>query len=171
MAGSHPGPGDSPRSNGSTFSPDGDRALLDVDLQNAPVASVPAIPDVPDIQLPAAAAVAQNARLPAESGQMTQASFHRVITHQKQIHDISFDASCKVSNTHRSHIIGLLRQIVQECADIRAIAENQGGRMDELRHQLALSRHSASLGAALKAPRPVQTAVTYGEMRVEKSRF
>ncbi|KAH8026547.1 hypothetical protein HPB51_021441 [Rhipicephalus microplus] len=161
MAGSHPGPGDSPRSNGSTFSPDGDRALLDADLQNAPVTSVPAIPDVPDIQLPAAAGVAQNARLPAESGQMTQASFHRVIAHQKQIHDILFDASCKVPNTHRSQIIGLLRQIVQECADIRAIAENQGGRMDELRHQLALSRHSASLGAALSAPRPVQTAVTY----------
>ncbi|KAH8039458.1 hypothetical protein HPB51_007336 [Rhipicephalus microplus] len=161
MAGSHPGPGDSPRSNGSTFSPDGDRALLDVDLQNAPVTSVPAIPDVTNIQLPAAAGEAQNGRLPAESGQMMQASFHRVIAHQKQIHDILFDASCKVPNTHRSQIIGLLRQIVQECADIRAIAENQGGRMDELRHQLALSRYSASLGAALSAPRPVQTAVTY----------
>ncbi|KAH8008635.1 hypothetical protein HPB51_000262 [Rhipicephalus microplus] len=84
MAGSHPGPGDSPRSNGSTFSPDGDRALLDVDFQNAPVTSVPAIPDVPDIQLPAAVGVAQNARLPAESGQMTQASFHGVIAHQKR---------------------------------------------------------------------------------------
>ncbi|KAL3190601.1 hypothetical protein MRX96_019444 [Rhipicephalus microplus] len=60
MAGSHPGPGDSPRSNGSTFSPDGDRALLDVDLQNAPVTSVPAIPDVTNIQLPAAAGEAQN---------------------------------------------------------------------------------------------------------------
>ncbi|KAH8041152.1 hypothetical protein HPB51_013812 [Rhipicephalus microplus] len=161
MAGSHPGPGDSPRSNGSTFSPDGDRALLDVDLQNATVTSVPAIPDVTNIQLPAAAGEVQNGRLPAESGQMMQASFHRVIAHQKQIHDILFDASCKVPNTHRSQIIGLLRQIVQECADIRAIAENQGGRMDELRHQLALSRHSASLGAALSAPRPVQTAVTY----------
>ncbi|KAH8041150.1 hypothetical protein HPB51_013810 [Rhipicephalus microplus] len=161
MAGSHPGPGDSPRSNGSTFSPEGDRALLDVDLQNAPVTSVPAIPDVTNIQLPAAAGEAQNGRLPAESGQMMQASFHRVIAHQKQIHDILFDASCKVPNTHRSQIIGLLRQIVQECADIRAIAENQGGRMDELRHQLALSRHSASLGAALSASRPVQTAVTY----------
>ncbi|KAH8025572.1 hypothetical protein HPB51_010030 [Rhipicephalus microplus] len=161
IAGSHPGQGDSPRSNGSTFSLDGDRALLDVDLQNAPVTSVPAIPDVPDIQLPAAEGVAQNARLPAESGQMTQASFHRVIAHQKQIHDILFDASWKVPNTHRSQIIGLLRQIVQECADIRAIAKNQGGRMGELRHQLALSRHSASLGAALSAPRPVQTAVTY----------
>ncbi|KAH8008710.1 hypothetical protein HPB51_003357 [Rhipicephalus microplus] len=150
MAGSHPGPGDSPRSNGSTFSPDGDRAPLDVDLQNAPVTSIPAIPDVPDIQLPDAA-----------GGQMTQASFHRVIGLRKQIHDILFDASCKVPDTHRSQIIGLLRQIVQECADIRAIVENQAGRMDELRHQLNLSKHAASLGAPLSAPRPVKTAVTY----------
>ncbi|KAH8026917.1 hypothetical protein HPB51_000125 [Rhipicephalus microplus] len=77
MAGSHPGPGDSPRSNGSTFSPDGDRALLDVDLQNAPVTSVAAIPDVTNIQLPAAVGEAQNGPTSSPVGPVETFGFSR----------------------------------------------------------------------------------------------
>ncbi|KAH7964674.1 hypothetical protein HPB49_000143 [Dermacentor silvarum] len=68
------------------------------------------------------------------------ASFHRAVDLQKQITDILFDTNCKVTNHHRSLILGHLRELIQECADLRAVAARQCGRADELCDQLERTR-------------------------------
>lgn len=70
-------------------------------------------------------------------------SFHRAVDYQKQIVDILFESNCKVTNSHQSQILGLLRILVQECADMRAVAARQCGRADELRGQLMQDRLAA----------------------------
>ncbi|KAH6921502.1 hypothetical protein HPB50_001983 [Hyalomma asiaticum] len=135
-----PAPGDSPRSGGSVFSADGDRTLvgippinLGVQMQTAHVAAPSGVPAPPPAALPSGSLFPNNE--PGE--EVTQAAFHRAISYQKDITDLLFDPACKVTNTQRSKIIALLRSILQECADIRAVAARQAGRVDELRYQLA----------------------------------
>ncbi|KAH6928724.1 hypothetical protein HPB50_018775 [Hyalomma asiaticum] len=135
-----PAPGDSPRSGGSVFSADGDRTLvgippinLGVQTQTAHVAAPSGVPAPPPAALPSGSLFPNNE--PGE--EVTQAAFHRAISYQKDITDLLFDPACKVTNTQRSKIIALLRSILQECADIRAVAARQAGRVDELRYQLA----------------------------------
>ncbi|KAH7985032.1 hypothetical protein HPB49_026639 [Dermacentor silvarum] len=72
------------------------------------------------------------------------ASFHRAVECEKLITDILFDTNCKVTNSHRSQILGHLRQLVQECADVRAVAARQCGKADELRDQLTQARLAGS---------------------------
>ncbi|KAH6936615.1 hypothetical protein HPB50_020227 [Hyalomma asiaticum] len=135
-----PAPGDSPRSGGSVFSADGDSMLvgippinLGVQMQTAYVAAPSGVPAPPPAALPSGSLFPNNE--PGE--EVTQAAFHRAISYQKDITDLLFDPACKVNNTQRSKIIALLRSILQECADIRAVAARQAGRVDELRYQLA----------------------------------
>ncbi|KAH6921113.1 hypothetical protein HPB50_027904 [Hyalomma asiaticum] len=135
-----PAPGDSPRSGGSVFSADGDRTLIGIppinlgeQMQTAPVAAPSGVPAPPPAALPSGSLFPNNE--PGE--EVTQAAFHRAISYQKDITDLLFDPACKVTKIQRSKIIALLRSILQECADIRAVAARQAGRVDELRYQLA----------------------------------
>ncbi|KAH6944761.1 hypothetical protein HPB50_004941 [Hyalomma asiaticum] len=68
--------------------------------------------------------------------EVAQADFHRAISYQKDVAELLFDPACKITNPQRSKIIYLLRSILQECADIHAVAARQVGRVDELHHQL-----------------------------------
>ncbi|KAH7949174.1 hypothetical protein HPB49_005729 [Dermacentor silvarum] len=132
----------SPRSNDSAFSSDGDRVLAAVGAGLRPGG------------VPADAAADRGERpdgvgLPSSSARSVvdealSASFHRAVESEKLITDILFDTNCKVTNSHRSQIFGHLRQLVQECADMRAVAARQCGRADELRDQLAQARLAAS---------------------------
>ncbi|KAH6930168.1 hypothetical protein HPB50_011393 [Hyalomma asiaticum] len=135
-----PAPGDSPRSGGSVFSADGDRTLIGIppinlglQMQSAHVAAPSGVPAPPPAALPSGSLFPNNE--PGE--EVTQAAFHRAISYQKDITDLLFDPACKVTNIQRSKIIALLRSILQECADIRAVAARQAGRVDEFRYQLA----------------------------------
>ncbi|KAH6938272.1 hypothetical protein HPB50_008319 [Hyalomma asiaticum] len=102
-------------------------------MQSAHVAAPSGVPAPPPAALPSGSLFPNNE--PGE--EVTQAAFHRAISYQKDITDLLFDPACKVTNTQRSKIIALLRIILQECADIRAVAARQAGRVDELRYQLA----------------------------------
>ncbi|KAH6945361.1 hypothetical protein HPB50_008040 [Hyalomma asiaticum] len=140
-----PIPGGSPLSDGSAFSVEGDRTIIDIQLANAdtqrqgaPVAAPPGFPPPPPAALPFGMPFSTD----DNGDEVTQAAFHRAIAHQKDITDLLFDPACKLTNQQRSKIIAHLRNILQECADIRAVAARQSGRVDELRHQL--TRFSAA---------------------------
>ncbi|KAH7979096.1 hypothetical protein HPB49_008106 [Dermacentor silvarum] len=157
----------SPRSNDSAFSSDGDRVLAAVGAGLRPGG------------VPADAAADRGERpdgvgLPSSSARSVvdealSASFHRAVECEKLITDILFDTNCKVTNSHRSQILGHLRQLVQECADMRAVAARQCGRADELRDQLAQARLAASTvlqPAASSGPADLTyAAVAHGGLR------
>ncbi|KAH7986164.1 hypothetical protein HPB49_026099 [Dermacentor silvarum] len=112
-----PSAGASTRSDESAFSSDGDRVLRAVDLASRGAGPPAALP----IRLSNRAVL-----LP--------------LPPYGQITDILFDTNCKVTNHHRSLILGHLRELIQECADLRAVAARQCGRADELCVQLERTR-------------------------------
>ncbi|KAH6923915.1 hypothetical protein HPB50_009426 [Hyalomma asiaticum] len=162
-----PIPGGSPRSDGSAFSTEGDRTIMDIQLANAdtqrqgaPDAAPPGFPPPPPTALPSGVPFSTE-----DSGdEVTQAAFHRAIAHQKDITDLLFDPSCKLTNQQRSKIIAHLRNILQECADIRAVAARQSGRVDELRHQLTRLSAAPSYRPALMPPADAGPAPSYASV-------
>ncbi|KAH7959583.1 hypothetical protein HPB49_012145 [Dermacentor silvarum] len=86
------------------------------------------------------------------------ASFHRAVYLQKQITDILFDTNCKVTNHHRSQMLGHLRELIQECADLRAVAARQCGRADELCDQLEQTRATGAGVSHVVSPTTLQPA-------------
>ncbi|KAH7984599.1 hypothetical protein HPB52_022873 [Rhipicephalus sanguineus] len=52
----------------------------------------------------------------------------------------------------------------EECVDIRAVAANHAGRLDELRHQLLLSRDALNHAATRPLPAAVPVGVTYASV-------
>ncbi|KAH7933531.1 hypothetical protein HPB49_013465 [Dermacentor silvarum] len=142
----------SPRSNDSVFSSDGDRVLAAVGA-GLGSGGVPADASADRGERPGGVGLpSSSARSMVDEA--LSASFHRAVECEKLITDILFDKNCKVTNSHRSQILGHLRQLVQECADMRAVAARQCGRADELRDQLAQAR--------LAAPAVLQPAASSG---------
>ncbi|KAH7933085.1 hypothetical protein HPB49_007947 [Dermacentor silvarum] len=149
-----PPPGDGPpsagastRSDESVFSSDGDRVLRAVDLASRGAGPPAASPD--QVAEPGRAAAPSLVRSQVDAA--LTASFHRAVDLQKQITDILFDTNCKVTNHHWSLILGHLHVLIQECADLRAVAARHCGRADELCDQLERTRTTGagvSLGVA-----------------------
>lgn len=131
-----PSAGASTRSDESVFSSDGDRVLRAVDLASRGAGPPAASAD--QVAEPGCAAAPSLVRSQVDAA--LTASFHRAVDLQKQITDILFDTNCKVTNHHRSLILGHLRELIQECADLRAVAARQCGRADELCDQLERTR-------------------------------
>lgn len=162
-----PIPGGSPRSDGSAFSAEGDRTIIDIQLANAdtqrqgaPVAAPPGFPPPPPTALPSGMPFSTD----DNGDEVTQAAFHRAIAHQKDITDLLFDPACKLTNQQRSKIIAHLRNILQECADIRAVAARQSGRVDELRHQLTRFSAAPSYRPTLMPPADAGPAPSYASV-------
>ncbi|KAH6936640.1 hypothetical protein HPB50_020364 [Hyalomma asiaticum] len=162
-----PIPGGSPRSDGSAFSADGDRTILDIQLANtdtqrqgAHIAAPPGFPPPPPTALPSGMPFSTD----DNGDEVTQAAFHRAIAHQKDITDLLFDPACKLTNQQRSKIVAHLRNILQECADIRAVAARQSGRVDELRHQLTRFSATPSYRPALMPPADAGPAPSYASV-------
>lgn len=159
-----PSAGASTRSDESVFSSDGDRVLRAVDLASRgagpPAASADPVGEPGRVAAPSLVRSQVDATLTA--------SFHRAVDLQKQITDILFDTNCKVTNHHRSLILGHLRELIQECADLRAVAARQCGRADELCDQLERTRATGagvSLGVAPTTSPPASyAAVVRGGM-------
>ncbi|KAH7941795.1 hypothetical protein HPB49_017583 [Dermacentor silvarum] len=143
----------SPRSDDSVFSSDGDRVIAGVSagLRTGGVPTVPTDAVADCGARPDRVAVPSSSVRSAVDDELS-ASFHRAVECQKLITDILFDTNCKVTNHHRSQILGQLRQLVQECADMRAVAARQCGRADELRDQLATRTAGAVPGPGAFPP-------------------
>lgn len=115
----------SPRPEDSVFSQDGDDMLAgvktraDETIVNLPNQCPP---------LPAPTTNAQNISTPLEH------SFRKIAEFQKNITNVLFDPTCKITNSHRAQIVTLLGDILQECAEMRAIAAQETGKNEELRH-------------------------------------
>ncbi|KAH7949274.1 hypothetical protein HPB49_006937 [Dermacentor silvarum] len=142
--------GTSPRSDESVFSAQGDRVIAQIPVRSREIEAA----TVADACIPAQSR--EVSRPPEPSSErggvdvsLTE-SFHRAVDYQKQIIAILFESNCKVTNNHRSQILGLLRMLVQECADMRAVAARQCGRADELRGQLTQAR----LAGSIRCPPP-----------------
>lgn len=137
-------PGDSPQSDGSVFSEEGDKVMADLvqagQMQTAvldPLHNSPGRPASPAAGLPDPQPIVnQVSSHDASSNDPTSVHFSRAVHCQKEISDLLFDTSTKLTNPQRAKILGLLRQIIQECADLRTIAAHQSGRVEELRFQL-----------------------------------
>lgn len=131
-------PGAASHSDGSVFSDEGDQTIIAIEEQaNNPPAVVNTVvpPNSPTgsvaLRTVEQAAAAQN------DGDPTYAPFRRAVECRKHISDVLFDPTTKVTNPQRAKILCLLRQIIEECSDLRAMAANQTGRVQESRHHIA----------------------------------
>ncbi|KAH6925088.1 hypothetical protein HPB50_000310 [Hyalomma asiaticum] len=131
-------PGAASHSDVSVFSDEGDQTIIAAD---EPGNHLPALvntvaPPNPPTGSAALRTVEQAAGMMKREEDPTYAPFRRAVECQKQISDVLFDPTTKVTNPQRAKIHGLLRQIIEECADLRVMAANQTARVQELRHQI-----------------------------------
>ncbi|KAH6926480.1 hypothetical protein HPB50_018797 [Hyalomma asiaticum] len=132
-------PGAASHSDTSVFSDEGDQTIIaaaDEQRNHLPALVNAVVPPSPPTESAALRTVKQAQGMTKVEEDPTYAPFRRAVECQKQISDVLFDPTTKVTNPQRAKILGLVRQIIEECADLRAMAANQTGRIQELRHQI-----------------------------------